>query len=89
MNALEIKRQRLHDSIKRSKNLLSKVVLKQSMELDKLIVEAMKPKGGLFRMISDCKECVNKGTELCQSCAETSGRPSNFMPMSEDATNEH
>lgn len=36
-------------------------------------------------MISDCKVCSNKDSEICRSCAETSGgRPSHFKPIEEN-----
>ena len=83
MDALEESRLKLYASIENSKSLVSQKIIKESQKLDKLILESMnKTKGGFFKMISDCKECANKGTELCKLCAETSGgRPSQFKPI--------
>jgi hypothetical protein len=79
LNALEECRLKLYTSIKNTKSLLSPSVLQKSQRLDKLVIESMRHKGGFLRMISDCKECANKGTELCKICAETSGgRPTQF-----------
>lgn len=61
--------------------MLSKSVLESSQKLDNLIVLEMKKsqKKGVLSMLQDCKECENKGSDLCKTCAETSGgRPSNF-----------
>ena len=80
LDALEQCRNRLHSSIINSKSLSSTAVLRESQELDKLILQSIK-RGGLFSMIRDCKECKNKGSEKCKLCAETSGgRPSQFEP---------
>lgn len=82
MSALEKYRENLYHCISKTRNLLSGTVLESSQKLDNLIVlEMRKQKKGVLSMLEDCKECENKGSELCKTCSETSGgNPSNFKP---------
>lgn len=89
MNSLEKCRLKLYKTLENSNNLISARVIKESQKFDKLIFESMK-KGGFFKMINDCKECANKGSQFCKICNETSGgRPSQFKQIENKGENDY